>query len=295
MGKFYIGHLAYKGTSYYGWQKQADVPTIQETLFNTLRDLYEFGRIDVKATSRTDRDVHALAQVVKFLIPRREDPEDVRLKVNEALPPDIYFTQLERINKSFKVTYLSLFKEYLYFFSPQKVKYDFVGTVDAELDISLMKEASQLFVGKHDFTYFQHRAQVGGDFKRKILSADILKAHELFPQCFREDEEVYCYYVKGEGFLKQMVRLMVGSLIHIGIGRSSLEELSEALKGKEASDVPLRPGFIAPGNGLFLKHIEFPEVFSGDKLRKVVDGEKYQELFPHFWNSENPESFEILV
>ncbi len=290
MGKFYIGHLAYKGTQYYGWQKQADVPTIQETIFNTLRGLYEFGRIEVKATSRTDRDVHALAQVVKFLIPRREDPEDVRLKVNEALPDDIYFTQLERINKSFKVTYLALYKEYLYFFSPHRLPYDFVGTIDSEINIEAMKEAARYFVGVHDFRHFQNRAQVGGDFKRKILEAKIVMASEILPQAFKDDEEVYCFYVKGEGFLKQMVRLMMGTLIHIGLDKLNEGQLVDALGG---GDLAQKPGFIAPGAGLFLKHIEFPEVYSGDQLRRVVDQEKYKGLFPHFWNGPKPQSFEI--
>lgn len=304
MGKFYIGHVAYKGSSYYGWQKQLDVPTVQETLFQTLRGLYEFGRIDVKATSRTDRGVHALAQVVKFLIPRREEPEDVRLRLNEALPEDIYFTQLERINKSFKVTHLSLYKEYLYFFALKTVPFDFVGTIDEPLDLKAMQEAAGAYVGNHDFTLFQHRSQVGGGFKRQILHSEIILAEELFPEVFK-GQEVYCFYVRGSGFLKQMVRLMMGSLINLGLSKISREGLEKALfdnKGSnqdgngDYSGAPKkRPGFIVPGEGLFLKHIEFPEVFSGDQLRRVVDHEKYKDIFPDFFNGPNPQSFPIEI
>jgi len=297
LGKFYIGHLCYKGTDYYGWQKQADVPTIQETLFNTFRELYPLGRIDVKATSRTDRNVHALAQVVKFLIPRRVDAEEVRLKINEALPSNLHFSQLERINKSFKVTYLSLYKEYVYFFSPEKVPFNFVGHIDdPRFDLEKVKEAAKLYCGKHDFTYFQHRSQVGGDMVRNILESKIVKASEIFNEGPFQDYPIYCFFVRGEGFLKQMVRLMMGTLIKCGIGECSLDDIKTALLGKSDDCDYRKPGYIVPGHGLFLKHIEFPEVFSGDQLRRVVDKELYKKCFPQFelWLDDEPQSFDII-
>lgn len=294
MGKFYLGHVSYNGDNYYGWQKQADVPSVQESFYEAIRAAYPLGRIDVKATSRTDRGVHALAQVVKFLVPRLEDPQIVKEKINNKLPEDIRINQLERIHKSFKVHHLPLFKEYLYFFSlnenPEHPA--FVGYPDKGLkfDFNLVRESASLFIGKHDFTHFQHRSDVKSDFKRTVLESRIVLAREIFPDSGLADD-IYCFHVKGQGFLKQMVRLMVGGLFMVGFGQSTPEQLQVALLGEKC---PFRPSFIAPPQGLFLYHIEFPEVQVQDRRKKVVDEKLFLKDFPQFelWtNKKGP--FEI--
>ncbi|CAM9899911.1 unnamed protein product [Chrysoparadoxa australica] len=298
MGKFYLGHVSYRGTDYYGWQKQKDLPTLQEEIFNTLRGLYPLGRIDVKATSRTDRGVHAFSQVVKFLAPRREEPEDVLKKLNEALPDDIVFNDLIRINKSFKVTYLSLYKEYLYFFSPKTkvLPYAFVGhwAGTNPLDIEKMKEASQLFVGKHDFSRFQYRSDAKGGYEREVLETNIFKAQDLFPEAFSSDEGIYCFHVKGRGFLKQMVRMMVGGLFKYGSGLTTLDEFKTALEGVKTEK---KITFIAPAGGLFLYHIAFPEVLVSDIPRHVVDEKNWLKRDPKLslWKGKEDMSFPLEV
>lgn len=301
MGKFYLGHLSYNGENYYGWQKQKDVPTIQETFFNAIRACYPLGRIDVKATSRTDRGVNAFAQVVKFLAPRLEDPALVMEKLNKELPPEIRITQLERIHKSFKVHHLPLFKEYLYFFSLREDDHSkaskddlppFVGVpgFDDRVDLDRMKEAASMYVGKHDFGQFQYRSDVKSDFKRNVLESRIIQASELFPEAGLDDD-ILCFHVKGQGFLKQMVRLMVGGLIMVGTGQTSLDDLKKSLSGER---LPHKISFIAPAKGLFLYHIEFPEVQVQDRRKKVIDERLYLDQFPKFelWqNKKGP--FEI--
>lgn len=288
MGKFYIGYLAYNGSNYFGWQKQKDVQTIQETIFDTLRGIYPLGRIDVKATSRTDRGVHALGQVVKFLIPRREDANIVFDKVNRALPEDIQFTQLERINKSFKVTYMSLFKEYLYFFNTgyDEVDLPFVGHIDAQFssqfDFELLKQGCDLFKGKHDFRYFQNKSDVKSDFVREIYECSIIKAIELFPDA-KFPENTYCLHIKGSGFLKQMVRIIMGSLVSLASGECTLDDMKKALRGESVeTGRGQKLGFIAPPSGLFLKHIQFPEFKVNDDTRAIVHQENYLGLYPAF-------------
>lgn len=289
MGKFYLGRVSYNGRNYHGWQKQKDLPTVQETLFNTIRSIYEFGRIDVKATSRTDSGVHAFSQVVKMLIPRRVDAPEMQKLLNDALPSDIYIHQLERINKSFKVTHLSQFKEYLYFFSLKKQSgMPFVGHLESERAISLelMKECARQYTGLHHFEAFQYKSDTSGGFERKILDSRITAAHEIFPQCFNASSEVYCFHIKGEGFLKQMVRILFGTMVKVGSGDLSLQELSEWLKPPlERNSVILpdttnRPGFIAPASGLFLYHIQYPELRIGEETRRLVDEKNFINLFP---------------
>jgi tRNA pseudouridine38-40 synthase len=299
MGKHYIGHVSYKGSSYYGWQKQKDVPTIQETVFNCIRELYPLGRIDVKATSRTDRGVNALAQVVKFLAPRKEDPAVILKALNEKLPEDIVFTQLERIHKSFKVNYLPLFKEYVYFFTTgeEKLGLPFVGHFERDFTPNLerMRAACQEFEGIHNFVDFQYRSDVKGDFKRQIFTAQIVKANELFSG-FKCDDDIYCFHVKGKGFLKQMVRLMVGSMCLVGTGQLPLERLRESLaKDVTAPKSSEKVAFIAPPQGLFLYHIEFPEVSVNERKRHVIDERKFLSMFPDFelWRQDDGASFLI--
>lgn len=306
MGKFYLGHVSYNGGNYHGWQKQKDLPTVQETIFNSIRSLYEFGRIDVKATSRTDSGVHAFSQVVKMLIPRRVDAPEMLELLNSALPDDIHIHQLERINKSFKVTHLSQYKEYLYFFTlGEKVAYDFVGHIDAPktIDLELMKCAVHLFKGKNYFQYFQYKSDTKGGFYRKILESEIVSAHSLFPDAFSADSPVLCFHIKGEGFLKQMVRILMGTLAKVGHGDLSIEELKQWLTDPEQRDKSvtlndqLRPGFIAPASGLFLYHIKFPILKVGEDDRIIEDQRKFKDIFAGFemWNRGNQESFPIEI
>ncbi len=305
MGKFYLGRVSYNGQKYHGWQKQKDLPTVQETIFNTIRSLYEFGRIDVKATSRTDSGVHAFSQVVKMLIPRRVDAQEMCDLLNGALPDDIYIHQLERINKSFKVTHLSQFKEYLYFFTlGEKVPFNFVGHIESpQIDLDLMKEACSLYQGKNNFEAFQYKTVTKGGYERNVLDASIKKAHEFFPQCFSSDDPVYCFHIKGEGFLKQMVRILMGTLVKVGSGELSLQELKqwlllpeERLEGGIDTSVN-RPGFIAPASGLFLYHIQYPELTIGDEVRVLEDHKNFVGKYPllELWNEGKPESFPIML
>lgn len=307
MGKFYLGHISYNGHKYHGWQKQKDLPTVQESIFNSIRSIYEFGRIDVKATSRTDSGVHAFSQVVKMLIPRRVDAEEMRELLNGALPADIYIHQLERINKSFKVTHLSQYKEYLYFFTlGEKVPYDFVGHICSaqSADLSLMQQGANLFVGKNNFESFQYKSDTKGGYFRNILESRLLYAHELFPGAFSAESPILCFHIKGEGFLKQMVRILMGTLTKLGCGELSLEELKQWLAAPEDRDENLtldltkRPGFIAPAAGLFLYHIQYPILKVGDDMREIEDKGAFKEKFKKFelWNDEGaPASFPIEV
>jgi tRNA pseudouridine38-40 synthase len=295
MGKFYIGHICYNGSKFYGWQKQKDVRTVQQEIYNSIRSLYEFGRIDVKATSRTDRGVHSFGQVVKMLIPRKEEAEFMLKHVNSALPDDMHLSDLTRINPSFRVTHMALDKEYLYFFTPDSShkNHSFIGhnNSDKELDIELMRKACKLFIGSHDFTHFQYKSEVSGDKVREILSCNIICASEIFPNHFSPDDNVLCLSIRGKGFLKQMVRIIMGSLLYVGIGKGSVEGIEAALK----PETTIKPGFIAPGSGLFLYDIRFPTLDKGT-LTEIVDSRSYKEKFPQFelWQSEGVNGFGLF-
>jgi len=293
MGKFYIGHLCYNGSRYYGWQKQKEHITIQEQIYTSIRSLYEFGRIDVKATSRTDRGVHSFGQVVKMLIPRKEEASFMLEQLNGALPKDLYFSDLTRINPSFRVTHMTLSKEYLYFFSLKKCDLSFVGHANSgvDLDINLMKEACHAFVGLHDFTLFQYKSDAGGDKKREVISCEIVAASEVFGSDFFSDD-ILCLKIRGKGFLKQMVRIIMGTLINIGRGTITAHDIKKSLipEGEE------RLGFIAPAEGLFLYDVVYPKLDKGT-IEEIIDTRSYREKFPNFelWrDSQRNHSFSLI-
>lgn len=279
MGKFYLGHISYNGAGFHGWQRQKDLRTIQQTIHDSIRSIYEFGRIDVKATSRTDRGVHAFGQVVKMLIPRKEEPEFMLEQLNKALPADIYLGDLVRINPSFKVTYQALSKEYLYFFSTkmEAVPFSFIGHNNSgrPMDIELMRSVCQCFVGKHDFSRFQHKSDVKGDMVRKVISCDIVPARQLFT--YFDDESIYCLRIRGEGFLKQMVRIIMGTLVKVGLGESSRDKVEDGLSLRSDE----RPGFIAPPGGLFLYEVEYPLLEKGG-TREIIDQKSFLDKYPAF-------------
>lgn len=273
MGKFYFGHLSYNGTAYKGWQKQENLPTIQETLYLTARKICPNGNIKFFGASRTDARVNAFAQPVKFLLPNRFDGNKLQEKFNESLPKDIRFLRIDRINPSFKITHFVTDKTYLYFFSKKKkAKCPFVTLIPNEANVELMSEAAKLFIGKFNFKNYQYRSTVQGDFIREVLACDINQASSFF-YSFNGDEDTFVLRIASKGFLKQMVRIIFGTLINVGLGTTTLDDVKKSLL--ENDDMKL--GFIAPSEGLFLYQANYP--VSMVEERPILAPPKLSDIF----------------
>ena len=260
MGKFYLLHASYNGSGYHGWQKQKDVPSVQGSMYQVLDEMFEFGKKRVFAASRTDTNVNALGQVIKVLVPKRMEPLELIEALNQNLPESIRINQAGKINPSFKVTDFVTQKEYFYFltkeYNPQFPK---AVVVPEDLDFDLFSKASALFIGEHDFTNFQHRSQSKGSFKRHIYACHLVDGEEI-----HEDlKSLKCLRIKGNGFLKQMVRIIIGSLVNVSLGRITEEDIKNALIGEKLEE---KTGFIAPGDGLFLHSIDYPESIDRDEV-----------------------------
>jgi tRNA pseudouridine38-40 synthase len=282
MGKFYLCHTAYNGAAFNGWQAQPDQCTVQGEILKTLENLYPGRRVKAFAASRTDAGVHAHGQVVKILFPEIKSENEVKNILNLNLPKEIRITQCRRINPSFKVTNLVVNKEYWYVFSKKSYsKFPFSVQIPSEVDLEKMATLCHSFEGCHDFVNFQCRSTVKGDFKRKILKAEIIKLNEL-GESLTFPDDIYVFRVVGEGFLKQMVRLMVGALIKVSMGEYSREDLLASLSGEENKYV----GMIAPGEGLFLHTMTYP-VWENEKSSCVVDQLNYRLIDPDWtlWRS----------
>lgn len=255
MDYFYKLILQYKGTRYLGWQIQTDEsrPTIQGELNQALRIISKSEDVKTIGSGRTDAGVHSLHQVVKIKINLNIPPEKLMRALNVNLPDDIRVVDAAVSNESFRPTLDARSKEYHYRFTNQKsataLQSDFIYNYPFPLDIQKMQEACKILIGKHDFSNFYC---VGTDVShnvREIFECEILHVDQgswMLPSH-------YVFRIVGNGFLKQMVRLLMGALWNIGRGKITLEEFNSALSAVRVQ----RLGPVAPPNGLYLVRVNY--------------------------------------
>jgi tRNA pseudouridine38-40 synthase len=240
-------HLSYDGSHYYGWQKNSDGPSIEESLEQALVKILQHP-ITLQAASRTDAGVHAEDQVVNFYTEKYPlNLSRLHTSLNQILPKDIKVNTLSVIHDSFHPTLDSLAKEYHYhitmhpWLSPFK-RY-FFWHFPKKLDLEKMKQAAELLIGKHDFKAFTNfRKPPHQDTVREIFSID-----------FIQDKEDLCIQIKGDNFLYKMVRTIVGTLCYIGCHKIALQEVPDILLGRKRTNA----GVTAPASGLVLKKIYY--------------------------------------
>jgi tRNA pseudouridine38-40 synthase len=240
--------LAYDGTEYHGWQIQPELPTIQGTLQQVLGEI-EGKPVRVDGSGRTDAGVHALAQVAAFSLDNRIPLENLKRAMNRLLPGAIRVLAVEETEAGFQPRYHARAKTYEYrlfrgeICSPFERRY--VYHYPYPLDIARILEAAPAFEGEHDFTAFaaaDERDREGGSKVRTVFSsrAEVVGERLL-------------YRVRGNGFLKHMVRNMAGTLLEAGKGNLTVEGIGSLLEPGCAA----RTGPTAPARGLFLVAVEY--------------------------------------
>jgi tRNA pseudouridine38-40 synthase len=248
--------LQYKGTNYLGFQIQNQGSTIQGELNNALKILSKSDSIKSLGSGRTDSGVHAFAQVVKIEIPVDIPEESLARAINSHLPTDIRVIKVARCTHDFHPIYSAKFKEYNYVFtnteSISPFAQDLVTIFPFDLDIELMKEGCKYFCGEHDFINYQCTGTDVETTVRRIYECELTAYHAEghFGQML---DDYFVFRVVGNGFLKQMVRLMMGALWSLGRGKITLQELNSSLKVKQEQ----RLGATAPPQGLYLKEVHY--------------------------------------
>ncbi|MBL6989380.1 MAG: tRNA pseudouridine(38-40) synthase TruA [Bacteriovoracaceae bacterium] len=251
--------LAYKGTNYCGWQIQAQgEKTIQGALNSALASISKcnISQVSTLASGRTDSGVHSLGQIVKVTTPLEISKEALLRALNSHLDSDIRVLEVEAASENFHPIRDSLWKEYIYVFSNLKQSAPFCSDMihnhPSTIDIELMHEASKQFVGHHDFSNFYC---VGSDvltYERTIYECDLtFKQSDGFWQAVTPS--YYNFRVRGNGFLKQMVRLMMGTLWAIGKGHVPISKLQQSLSGLDTGKL----GDVAPACGLYLSKVKY--------------------------------------
>ncbi|MDO9183566.1 MAG: tRNA pseudouridine(38-40) synthase TruA [Bacteriovorax sp.] len=252
--------LQYKGTSYLGFQVQSIGSTIQGELNNALKILSKSENIKSIGSGRTDSGVHAFAQMVRVEIPV-DIPEGSLIRaLNSQLPHDIRVSAAVKCNEQFHPIFSAKSKEYNYVFSKEQsispFAHDLVTLFPYELDILRMQKGCELFCGEHDFINFQCTGTEVASTVRQIFSCG-LTHYQSSGHWGHMLTDYYVFHVIGSGFLKQMVRLMMGALWSLGRGKIDLNDLERALAPVKGESLGRRLGATAPPQGLYLKEVHY--------------------------------------
>lgn len=233
--------IAYDGSAFHGWQVQPGLPTVQGALEQILSEM-EGAPVHVAGSGRTDAGVHALAQVAAFSIANPIPPANLRRAVNRLLPPAIRVLTVEELHADFHPRFDARAKVYEYRILRAEVcspfEWPYVHHYPYPLHEEGMARLARAFEGEHDFTAFAASDDRDAEGKSKVRT--------VFSSALECVEGRLVYRIRGSGFLKHMVRNIVGTLLEAGKG--NIEDLTV---------MPERSGPTAPAKGLFLVRVEY--------------------------------------
>lgn len=234
--------FSYDGYLYSGYQKQNDKPSIQEEIERVLSKIFN-EKIKIYSSGRTDRGVHAINQTAHF-DSKMMDINKLKHSINSLINDDIYIKKIKKVKDNFHARYDVKRKEYIYKINIGEyntIKRNYVYQYNKDLNIEEMNKAIKLFLGEHDFKSFSTDTN-DKDTIRTIYEVKITQ----------NKKEITISFI-GNGFLRYMVRNMVGLLIEIGSGKRKYDCVVEILKDKNRSS----SGIKAPSQGLYLKNVKY--------------------------------------
>ncbi len=237
--------LEYDGSRYCGWEKQRNGLGIEEVVEDAIERITG-ERPVVNASGRTDAGVHALGQVASFTLAHRIPAPDLARALDAVLPEDVAVLEAREASLFFHARFSARSKLYRYSLLLGRAKAPLSRTrchhLRGPLDLDSMRRAARLLVGRHDFSAFCHEAERIGDCRRTMHSVEL-----------REDGRFLHIELAADGFLYNMVRIIVGSLIYVGQGKLDEERIRELLRGGERKF----SGPTVPARGLHLVRVSY--------------------------------------
>jgi tRNA pseudouridine38-40 synthase len=238
--------IEYDGTHYLGWQVQPKGSTLQGVLEEKLSSLTG-EKIDLLGSGRTDAGVHALGQVAHFKTKSQLDVQTIQRALNSLLPSDIVIQKVEEVDEVFHARKQSKSKTYEYRILNRNVRSAFhrgyAWHIPQTLNIREMKKAARSLMGEHDFSSFQSVGSPKRTAVRKVTRAHWKRSRDGF----------LIFEIEANGFLKQMVRAIVGTLVEVGKRKITSEQFQEILDSRDRK----KAGPTAPAHGLFLKEVKY--------------------------------------
>ncbi|WP_136481079.1 tRNA pseudouridine synthase A [Cognatitamlana onchidii] len=253
---FYVIDIQYLGYRFHGWQKQPDVKTLHLMVDRTLNFILEGKPFKSLSSGRTDAMVSAEQATFELFL---EDPiqdQDVFLELfNYNLPQDIRALKIREVDAKFNIINNPKIKEYLYLFTNGEKCHPFCApimtTILDDLDIELMKQGAQLFEGENYLWSYCFKPTDKGIYTREILKCELVENTIYTANYF--PKKSYLLKVRGKGFMRNQIRLMMGTLIDVGKGKLTLQDIKDSL----VPDSKIKMDYIAPASGLILNKIDF--------------------------------------
>jgi tRNA pseudouridine38-40 synthase len=238
--------IEYDGTNYHGWQVQPGVLTVQQLIEEKI-EIMTRQRVPLIGSGRTDSGVHALGQVANFRTTANIPVEGFQKGLNSLLPRDIAIQSAEEVDFQFHAQHGAKRKTYRYVIlpreSPSALFRHYSWRLRGPLDLPAMEEATRCLLGRQDFTSFQGAEADTDDPVREVFRAEWSAGEPGFLH----------FTIEADGFLKRMVRNIVGTLVEVGKGKSSPDRFQQVLAVRDRRQA----GMTAPPQGLFLVEVKY--------------------------------------
>lgn len=238
--------VEYDGTHFFGWQRQKDKKTIQGELENALSRILNQD-IRITGSGRTDSGVHALGQVANFHAKTDMEPPLLKKAVNSMIKDPVVIRDCRLADDAFHAQYDAVSKEYHYYIlnreDPSAMGALFQWHIRQPLDIGLMRHCCQAIVGVYDFRSFENAGSPRSTTIREVTFSEI---HPL-------EKNRLVFIIRANGFLKYMVRNLIGTIVLAGQKKISAQEFKDILNAKDRT----KAGPTAPSHGLFLQQVNY--------------------------------------
>lgn len=238
--------IEYDGTRYHGWQRQREDTTIQGEIEKAL-GIMTAKHVVLNGSGRTDAGVHAFGQTANFRCDTNLAPEIFQRGLNSLLPDDIVIRECRRVDDGFHARFDVKSKIYHYtIFNhpvPAAINRQYAWSIRKRLDIEAMRHAASDIIGSHDFKAFEGTGSPRAHTTRHVMAADIVES----------DNRLLTFRIEADGFLRFMVRNIVGTLVDTGLGKMLPTEFKQILKSKDRTQA----GATAPAHGLCLMEVKY--------------------------------------
>ncbi len=244
--------VEYDGTLFFGWQRQTKERTIQGELESALSHILN-QKISIRGSGRTDAGVHALGQVAHFHARTQMDPLVLKKGLNSLLKPSIVIRECSVEKETFHAQYQARSKEYNYYIlnrpDPCAIGGGYLWQITPPLDLALMNQCCNLITGIHDFKSFENTGSLRTSSIREVFFARVESLENSSPL----QKNLVVFKISASGFLKNMVRNIMGTLVDVGLNKIEPKQFEEIFMAKDRK----LAGKTAPARGLFLKQVNY--------------------------------------